>query len=291
MGILDLAHGLHRNVAEAHYHERVLGLASKHALDLVARSPAHYRAWLASIERAEREALAFGKAFHCALLEPERFAAAYLVEPTFGDCRFKENKANRDAWRKDNACARCGRYPGQDKPACDACPGLLEQSAHLACRGMADSIRRHRLASRLLVDGDAEVTLRWKDEPTGLECKARADFYVKRHAFALDVKTTENASPDAFPRDAARYGYGRQAAFYGDGFAAIDEAIEHFLFLVVEKAPPYAVAVYALDEDSIARGRASVRRDLEALADAFERDDWRAYSENIVTIGLPGWAA
>jgi hypothetical protein len=80
--ILDLADGVHRDFSPDQYHAPVLGVASKSALDKVRRSPAHYRAWLNGTDTVETSgALTFGQAFHCALLEPERYALEYAAEP------------------------------------------------------------------------------------------------------------------------------------------------------------------------------------------------------------------
>jgi hypothetical protein len=73
---LDLPHGIHAGVSEDVYHRKVLGLANKSSLDLVLRAPAAYRAWVDNAdEDTTTPAMVFGKDFHCALLEPERYAA------------------------------------------------------------------------------------------------------------------------------------------------------------------------------------------------------------------------
>lgn len=274
--ILDYGPGLHRDVPEGIYHARVPGVVSKHALDLVRRSPAHYKAWVdqGDVDDTTKEAFAFGKGFHCATLEPERFATDYVVAPDFGDCRKKENKAARDLWREQNKDAV-----------------WLPHDDHEAFLGMAAAIRRHPVASRLLEDGEAEVTLRWTDADTGLECKARPDFYKRAHRTAVDLKTAENASEQAFAKDAAAYGYHRQQALYSDGFEAIGAPLEHFVFIAVEKRAPFAVAVYVLDEEAVAKGRASIRAAMADLAEAVERDHYRAYAEGIRVLSLPAWAA
>jgi hypothetical protein len=45
--------------------------------------------------------MALGRAFHCALLEPERFAATHVVAEKF-DRRTKEGKAKAEAWEAEN---------------------------------------------------------------------------------------------------------------------------------------------------------------------------------------------
>jgi hypothetical protein len=64
------------------------------------RSPAHYKAWLENPPEPT-PAMALGRAFHCALLEPERFAATHVVAEKF-DRRTKEGKAKAEAWEAEN---------------------------------------------------------------------------------------------------------------------------------------------------------------------------------------------
>lgn len=273
--MLALPHGVHRDVPESLYHARERGLANKSAIDHFRRSPAHYAAWLAGLlDEDETPALAFGSAFHCATLEPARFATDYAVEPDFGDCRFKDAKAARDEWRKRNA----GRT-------------LVSARDFERISGMVRSLRAHPLGGKMIEDGDPELTLRWRDEESGVECKARADYYVRRHRMAVDVKTATDASPEAFARAVVNYGYHRQEAFYRAGLAAVGEAVEHFVFLVVEKDPPYAVAIYALDEDARLVGRRQVVDDLARFASCLEADKWPSYGDGIQVLRLPPWAA
>lgn len=272
--MIEYGHGLHHLVPEGTYHARVMGLASKHALDLVRRSPAHYRAWVDGAEDRDTDALRFGRAFDCSLLEPERFAVDYVVEPAFGDCRKKENKANRDAWRDVNKGAV-----------------WLAKDEHDACLAMARAIRAHSRASRLLIEGTSQVTARWRDESTEIECKARLDYYSPGRRLIVDVKTAENAGYSAFAKAAANYGYHRQAAFYLDGLRSLGAPAEHFVFIVVEKSAPYAVATYMLSAEDLHKGRSTIRDDIETLADRLERDVWDAYPEDIQVLNLPAWAA
>ena len=272
--IYDLAEGLWPDVPATVYHQRVLGLASKGALDRVSQSPAHYLAWVNGADEEEpSSALAFGTAFHAAMLEPERWETQFVVQPDFGDCRFKDAKANRDAWRKEHEGAI-----------------IIEPAEMAAIRGMREAIHRHPLASEMLRDGSPELTLKWTDEETGLVCKARADFHLPRVGLCVDIKTTEDASEGAFRRTVQRWGYHRQAAFYSDGFRACGAPLRAFAFLVIERRPPYAIGLYSLDLASEGNGRGTIRRDLDTLADCIERDDWPGYDESIRTIALPDWA-
>lgn len=268
---LGLATGIHPNIPNHVYHARHLGLVNKGALSAIGRSPKHYRAWLDEPD-TDTPALAFGRAFHCAALEPDLFSADYVVAPPFGDCRFKENRTARDQWRAENT-------------------GKTEISAEdmERIRGMVESVRAHELGSLLLHDGEPEVTLAWRDERTGLFCKTRPDYHVKRRRLCVDLKTTEDARPESFARDAARYDYPMQDALYRAGFAAVGEPVDHFLFLAVEKTPPFDVAVHTLDSDGVGRGYSRVLARMALMAECLRTDTWCGYEPRIHTISLPHW--
>lgn len=279
--ILDYGTGLHRDVPHDIYHQRHLGLVSKSALDLVHRAPLFYKAWVDGAEEAPTEPLEFGGGFHCALLEPDRFESSYVVMPGFDEYRdkagrlsTKEAKAKVAEWREANA----------------GCT-VIEAEDQALMRAMVAAVHAHPLASKMVRDGDAEVTLRWKDADTGLQCKARADYYVRSRRMVVDVKTAADASSDAFRRSVANYRYHVQDALYRAAFAAIGEPIDHFCFVVVEKKPPHAIAVYTLDSDAIQRGYAHATGDIARLAECVRNDAWPGYPVTIQTLELPPWAA
>jgi len=271
---VGLPSGLAYGVDASAYHEKQLGMVSKSALDQLDRSPAHYRAWLDGGSAKETPALKFGRAFHCCILEPQAFAATYTVVPDFGDCRTKPNKDAKIAWFAAN--------DGRD---------FIDDNMLAAIRGMEAAVRKHPAASRILLDGASEVTLRWTDQQTGLPCKSRADYYVKSKRLVADLKSTEDASPEAFMRSVAKYRYHVQDALYRDAFHACGEPIEHFALIAVEKEPPYGVAVYTLDTDAVAKGYSLARANIEMMSDCLMNDSWPAYSNGVETLSLPRWAA
>lgn len=278
VSMLQLAPGLHRGIAAEDYHFRELGIASSSALEEVRRSPAHYLAWVAGNEYRESPALSFGKALHMRALEPLLFARTYLVAPDFGPCRktegcsseqAKENKARREAWRAEHRGAT-----------------ILDSATGFATLGMIEAIADHPIARPLLESGEAELTGRWNDL---LPCKLRADFYREDLGTLVDVKSTLDASADAFRRSVISYGYHRQTAHYEFGLEALGYPADHALFVVAEKAPPFAVAVYALDDMFTQLGERQVDAAKHRLADCLERNEWPGYPDTIQTLSLPPW--
>lgn len=267
--------GIFFDLPAAEYHVKRLGEISSSGIKRLLRSPAHYKAWIEDADEAtDSPALAFGRAFHCALLEPDVYAASYAVEPDFGDCRFKENKAARDAWRSANA--------GKE---------LISASDEARIRAMIASVQAHPLAGRAIRDGQSEVTVRWTDADTGLPCKARADYFVDgKMRYVLDVKTCEDASPEVFAKAVHKYGYHIQHAHYAEGFRAVGLPLANYLILAVEHKPPYAVAVYHIDAAAEQRGFELRHRAIEAAKRCTDTSIWPAYPTSITQLTLPSYA-
>jgi hypothetical protein len=270
--LLALGPGLHPGVSDEAYHCRIKGMASKSVLDMIARAPAVYAAWLAGAESEPTEAMRLGSATHCALLEPDRFVRAYAVEPQWGDLRKTANKEARAGWLAEHV---------------GATPLKADDAAMIA--GMVAAVRAHPLLHSVFEDGESELVVRWQDGDSGLECKARLDRYVRKFGLIFDLKTTQDASPDAFRRSVSNFRYHAQAAMYLDGVTACSCPAESFLLIAVEKSPPHLVGVYALDAEAMQFGRRAVRRDLTTMAGCLERDEWPGLPDGIVTLDLPPW--
>ena len=240
-----------------------------HAIDAVSnslitqilRSPDHARAYLTQ-QREPTKAMEFGTAFHAAILEPSVFASTYAVFD--GDRRTKDGKAEYERLTSSGI-------------------KLLSSDDMATIQGMMSSVHSHVAAAELLSEGEAELSVTWTDEATGLPCKCRQDWWIGDTL--VDVKTTEDASPEGFARAIAKYGYHRQDAWYKRGTKA-----KRFVFIAVEKTAPYAVGVYELDALSLDQGATECDRALSIWNDALIRSDYTAYSEDCELISLPNWA-
>lgn len=178
---------------------------------------------------------------------------------------------------------------------------IITADEHAQLEGMRDAVMAHPAAHQLLTGcaGAAELSAYWKDPETGALCRCRPDFW-RTDGVLVDLKTTDDASPDGFAMSVQKFRYHVQASFYLDGCR---QAIEHggedlpikpgaptaFVFIAVEKKPPHAVAVYALDFDSLEIGREEYQRDLQTYAECTAADSWPAYGDQIQRLGLPEW--
>lgn len=264
--------GTHDDLSNADYHSGE-GI-SKSGLDLIHRSPLHYWSRYLDPEREEEEpskALRLGSAIHGAALEPEKFGEEFAVAPKC-DRRTKAGKASYADFVLDSA----------GKTVLTADEGEL-------VRRVAESVRAHPTAAFLLGEGRPELSAFWRDEKTGELCRCRPDW--AREGLLIDLKTTQDAGYHGFRRSAWQFRYHVQAAFYLDGWAAAgNEPAQSFVFIAVEKTPPFAVAVYYASEDMVRLGREEYRADLDLYAACRKADQWPGYPTDIQQLDPPAWA-
>jgi len=256
-----------RNLPSREYH--AIRAASSSRLREIMRSPAHLRHM--DENPKEGDALLVGDAFHTLVLEPERFEASFAVAPDV-DRRTKEGKA---AWAEfvESAAGR----------------GVLTYDQHLMVTGMAAAVLRHATAGRLIRNrSETELTLRWT--ALGIPCKARIDAYVESSSAAFDLKSTEDASADAFARSVANFKYHVQAAWYLDALRSAGFGVETLIFIAVEKKEPYGVALYELDESAVEEGRIQIAKHLPILANCETTGHWPGYEIGVQSIALPKWS-
>ena len=249
--------------ADYHVHDSI----SKSGLDLIARSPAHFRY---QEKREPTRAMVIGSALHAAVLEPELFASQYMLLRNVSDRRASEYK---------------------QAVAVHGADFVLTGSEADYVAGMQETILSHAYAGRVLSEpGRAELSVITNDPVTGVAVRCRFDWLTDAGK-PVDLKTTQDARPDAFGKSVANYRYHVQAAFYSDVWEwETGDKLDRFEFLAVEKSMPHALAVYMLDDEALAEGRRLYREALNLYADCLERDEWPAYGSDPQWLCLPQWA-
>lgn len=249
-----------------------------HAADGVSRSmlewltppktPAHFRAkWIDKlIPDEDTPALRMGSLVHRCVLEPETMADAFYNRPEGLDGRTKDGKE----WLAAHA----------DKPVLTA-----DEAAKI--QGMRDSVWAHPMASRILKASEFERSAFAEDD--GLLLKARFDALPKSSNIIADLKTCDDASEEACCKSVSKYAYYRQAAFYLRVANLLGLKREAFVFIFVEKTPPYLVAVRQLDDMVLEAGRMMINRDLQLLRNCRERDQWPGYGNDVLGVALPDY--
>ena len=222
----------------------------------------------------QTEDMQTGSALHALVLEGEdAYAARYAAAPEGIKRNTREGKERWAAFMAENA----------DKEH-------LTGEQETAIRAMAAALAAHPAASRLLARcREREKSIFWEDPATGIACKGRLDGYDPAAALILDLKTARDASPRGFAKATAELGYHGQAAFYLNGLATRGISAR-FVFAVVEKAPPFAVALYHIDGDELAAGRQLAARCLALHARCAAAGEWPGYAPDVQPLALPRWA-
>lgn len=258
--------GIYERVPVKEYHS--WDCASSHRIGGLTRTPMHARYEIDHPKQSED--FAFGEACHVCTLEHERFLAEYIKAPRFSGEGSRKAKAEFES--------------------ANASKVVLASNEYERAMAMRDSVRRHVAASRLVQSGGlVEVSGVWVDEQTGIPCKMRADLISDAFSAIVDLKTTRNASEESFHKDAATFGYHRQAAFYLDGLAILGKPLKRFIFIAVEKEEPHAVSLYRLSERAIEKGRRENRTLLNQYAKCCKENAWPGYPAQVIEIDLPEW--
>ena len=183
----------------------------------------------------------------------------------------------------------------------------LDRDTWKQLHDMRDAVLAHSAASRLLAhEGEAEMSAYWVDDDTGQLCRVRPDYW-RRDGILVDVKTTEDASTEAFTRSIANYRYYVQDAMYVHGVGRALQAAQErgefvdwmtpraFVFIAVEKTAcvvdgvAKGVAVYRLDDESRTLGALEWREDLRRFDECHRTGIWPGYDAKIQPISLPAW--
>lgn len=184
---------------------------------------------MASKSKIRTPAMIVGSAVH-AMVEGI-FNEAFAVAPSL-DRRTKDGKVAFAEFQTANA--------GKD---------ILTAEQYEAVEGMALRVL-DRLDGRFgFANRESEPSLFWTDAESGLKCKARPDLIIDGiDPIVVELKTTTDASPDAWFYKVRSMDYTIQAIHHRAGLEAVRGERMQYIWVVVETEPPYATAMYVLQE-------------------------------------------
>lgn len=252
--------GIYSDLDLAAYH--ATGAVGKSTLwTLHSKTPAHTRT-----ESEEPTAdMEFGTACHSAILEPHRFDKAVICGPA--DRRGKK-------WAE----------------ALEANPGalVLPAPAFEKVLRLRDTVMRDQIVRQLPSEfAMIEHSAFWVDEETQLLCKCRPDLYRGDQNMIVDLKTTGDATKQVWLSRAMNMGYHVQDAHYSEGWQYHGGIVDTFLFLVVERDPPFAHAIYELGNAEKGLGKRIARKALQRYAECARADEWPGHDEGVQIMNFP----
>lgn len=272
--------GIYATVDEEVYHGDMLSLSSSGARDLLSSTPEEFD-FGRRTPRDPNKNYDFGHAAHKMVLG--KGAKLRMLDPKIhglkADGKPAQNPTSTGMWRQAVAKARRdGLIP-------------VAKADMEKAQTMAGRVFQHRVAGRLLSKGQAEHSIYWHDDVTGVRLRCRPDFLpdLPGRALCVDYKTATSANPAQFQRAVFDFGYHMQQAFYEDGLAEIGLVDVGFLFIVQAKTAPFTVSVCQIDPEIVELGRRQNRAAIELFARCMNEDRWPGY-EGIQAVGMAGWA-
>lgn len=270
-GVVGVKTGLYGDMPNDDYHAQTDWLSSSM---LKSALPEHYKTG------GSQDALDFGTLFHAVVLEPHTLDRYVALDAEKIGLKSDGTPAAVPtmtvAWKRAVAEAE------QDGRT------VVAQSDWDRAHAMADKVREHATASRLLFDGEGtyEESAFAVDEH-GRQVRARFDRRIP--GAIVDLKST-SAQPGRKNLESTvlNYGYDLSAAHYLEVADLLDLDCPTFALVFASKTEPYRVTVTDLDKSFLARGRA-----LRALAlDRLTNPETPAYegAHGYLTLRAPAWA-
>lgn len=212
-----------------------------------------------------------GTALHLYLLEPDR---ADLLVGIYPDRRAgKAWEAYRDT------------FAGEV---------ILNATEAAEVHAMRDAVWKHSAAAALLrgaTERELSVVVDLPEEAGPGLLKARFDALDLQRGCVVDVKSTRDASPDAFAWHAEEYGYYTQGALYRyAAHRAGWPSIEHHAIIAVENAPPWGVCVYRLMDSDLSDAWEEAMPHLRTLAECHRTGQWPGSPDTVQDLVRPARA-
>lgn len=229
--------------SNAEYHSEKTAI-SKSRLAKFAIAPIYYK-WCEDNPQPPTEDLAFGSALHKLVLEEDTFSTEFVVLPKDIDRR---TKAGKELYEQFMATVG-------DRTV------ITEEQYQTICEMKATILANDY--AKVLLNGKHEKSFYFQDELTQEWVKARPDCYRTiqdgdtEKVLIIDLKSCRSAMPKDFQHDIVRYSYDLQCAIYKTAVSKVlNVPIENveFIYLAIEKKPPYLSAIYVASQDIFDRG-------------------------------------
>ena len=260
------------------------GYVNSSALKAGRKSMLHMKAVIDGVAKDPSPAMLLGSALHAAIFEPQRFAQMVRVAPDV-DRRTKAGKEEHAAF-----------VASLPKDAI-----VLSGEDYQAVRDAQLAVNASILPT-LMGAGESEVSIYWGEQwrYKVVGCKGRLDWLGHlagdtTQGLIIDIKTTRDASPAAFSRAAASYGYVHQAAWYMRAAARLNAMgqcpkIADYLIVAVEMEAPHAVGIYRVSGDDLKAADLDNLETLHRWAAACYANEWPGPTgTGIRTLNVPEW--
>lgn len=250
-----------------------MGILTKHAIDLLCKSPLDY--WW-HYENPERPAYVesadskFDKALRMSVFDRTAFDVIYVRTRKFD---FRKHIDVAEHRTMETATLSKGQI-------------MLNTELYDKVLQMRSALLKHPIASKLIGGATESFYSVFNTEGVSIQFKPHALHPGFGHGCNLiNLTHTKDASESGFSKSSDLFGWHRKAAIQIDGTDAIE-----MIFIVCEDKEPFNIGVYVLDERALDFGRQNYKEAIERYKESAASGVWAGVSPSIVTAGLPEWA-
>lgn len=270
---------------------------SKSMTGYALRSGQHLAAYIKSGKSTK--SMNLGSVVDCLTLEPHLYGDLFVLQPdmyqsekTSGRGANKVTETVNKPWNlNSNTCKEIkARIEASGKT-------VISQSMLRLAKACQRSVMANQEASEAIAGGKKQVSIVWRDEGdadeegTGILCKGRYDVL---HDSINDLKTTVDASPEAFARTIEKFKYHVQGGTYTAAHKQLTGEQKDWRMIAVETSEETEkplVALYDMlyDDESLVAGRKMFRRALKQVL-RYGGKEVPGYSIYAQPISIAPWA-
>jgi len=253
----------------------------------------HMRAKIDGLLEKDTPDRMIGRAFHCAILEPDSFEGRFPVagvcpEPLQSGKRKGQPCGSSGSFRSDSGDWYCGVHAKAHPEAVEP-EEFLTDEEHGRIVAMRKNVMAHKVVKMLRQQGGCEVSLVW--ERDGIACKARADKLILDRACPDTIIDAKKIQPMAGTEGALQaairnYGYDLSAWWYVDGVHRLrpDKKRPMFAWVFCEDNYPFDVRPLWASKAMLEVGRIKAERAFTSYCWCLRSGTWPGYSEDIEEI-------
>jgi hypothetical protein len=290
-----MENGIYTDISINDYHKNQSHISST-SIKLAKKSLASWK-WAQNHPQEVKLHFDFGNAFELALLDKGNFEKGVaILQSTAWVAKAMEEKPELKV-PKNSAC-----YKAEESKFLAAnegkyiIPDVGDQSFEVV-EYMLESCYRDSTIQKLIKNTEYQLSLFWTDEQTGVNLKTRPDICKRKKNVIVNLKTTNDGSPEAFSRELAKYDYPLQASIEMRGCveSGLMPQIDNYFWLVVEKVPPFNATLYEFEQGDMHYSSDELDYLLRRIQRAREENLYPGYGDRaaneygILQANIPVW--
>jgi hypothetical protein len=249
----------------------------KSGLDKIDSSPLDY--WYAYLRDNHEpyfpsKETTFDIAFRCAVLEPEEFAKTYVKIPKLN---LRTNLGKAELERITESTSVAGHI-------------IITEDDYNDVMAMKSELEKHPLFKDIFSKGYPNKQLDFEEENSGVLVNFKPHWISASEPLIVSLSSTKDATTDNVAKDMWLLKQHKKSALQIDGMRSITDVNHAFLFVVVERNAPYKINMFYPDEQAMALGMETYKKNCAIFKECVSSGKWPGLSPEITAINLPNWA-